>query len=169
VLRRTRGSGRGGALSPDELWPTVSETVYDQLRPSRAPSAKALRGRFGGWVYACRAAAALKVDGQRLSSGVAWHNGQRGGPGTRSREPFAREECLEAIEDCALALGRTPADGLPCTRYIAWVRAGRAWARRQGLPDPRVPDYETVRKHFRNNSWPEAIRAWGRWRRGQRG
>jgi hypothetical protein len=164
ILRRTDGSGRGGALSPDELWPTVTPARYDELRPPDAPSAKSLTRRFEGWLYACRAAGAITIDGQRLSSGTAWHQDQRGGPGARSRPPYTRDECLAAIDACAIAHERSVADGLPCTSYIAWARAQRAWSRKHGLPDPRIPDYHTVRKHFRHGRWPEAIRAWGRWR-----
>lgn len=132
---------------------------YDQSRPATAPSGASLSRRYGSWMAACRAAAAvIHTDDRRQSQdavGKPWATPTRG---RQKPAPYTWAEVDAAIRACASDLG-IPVTQLTSNRYYDWVRAQRSAARRRGL-DPlqiRLPTQRSVERHSRG--WRSVITA----------
>src|SRR5690606_23694128 len=133
----------------DRRQPRVPRTAYDRDRPPGAPSSRALVRRYGSWLAACRAAAALDAGEHVSSPGKPWATPSLG----RRRNPgYTREEVIEAVIEVARRLDRDPSH-LTSTAYYSYVAEMRRIIAHRGAPPPRWPTQRSVERHFK--SWSE--------------
>jgi hypothetical protein len=138
----------------------VSETTgvlpaterYDHVREQREaeagegwPHSTTLIRTYGHWTAAVAAAMALA---HRPSANV---KARRAEP--HKQPPYTRAEVLEGIARCKDGLGFWPS----AWELREYGRLCRHQARLAGAPDPRIPDRQTVLKHF--GSWDHALAA----------
>lgn len=131
--------------------PRLTRTAYDAGRDPGDPSGRTLAARYGSWVKACRAAAALT----RSSAAVG---GPKARPtpslGRRRPHTYTREEVIRAVREVARALDREPGQ-LSSSAYYEWVADRRQRARARGAEPPRLPTQRSVERHF--DSWSEVL------------
>lgn len=125
-------------LQPPDRLPYVDRKVYSERRPREAPaapSAQWLCERFGSWRRACFAAWGLLEDGRRRSGTYE----PRLAPGRGRPARFTAEESVDAVRECANALGYIPSSWDYHRWRLARVRRAKAHGR-----DLRLPHYNAV-------------------------
>jgi len=136
----------------------IKRLVYDDLRPTGAPTSETLVHRFGGadnggWLWALRAADGLLSDGRKRGEGVSWPHPSRG----KWREPDTTpDEVVRSIRACALSLGRRPSSH----HYTEWVRIKRRQirlGRHSSQSLPRLCYWISIQHHF--GTWGTALAA----------
>lgn len=144
----------------DRRPPRIPRKDYEASRPVEAASSAALVKRFGSWVEACRAAAALERKGREAGGGKPWQTPSIGG---RRGRNYTREEVIDGVIEVARKLGRDPHQ-LTSTAYYRYVAEMRRRAKAKGASTPRWATQRSVERFF--NSWSEVRRAmrveWGR-------
>jgi hypothetical protein len=136
----------------DDPRPRLPRQDYDRDRPKGAPRGTALASRYGSWFKACQAAVSLNLAGGTKGAARPWSSKHRGG----YRGPtFTRQEVIEAVLQCAAAVGRIPSSNL----YYDWSARERRRARERGGRLPRLPAQASVERHFK--SWSEVRAAVG--------
>lgn len=140
----------------------VSQCDYDRTRPNGAPSAEMLVDRYVYWEWACRAAWGLRTDGSKSKPGQPWAHPLRG---KRRQYKYTREDVIDSIRECALALCRRPSSNV----FQEWTRAERRRRKRaggqprhphssaEGRRPVRLADMHAVYKQF--SSWAAALAA----------
>jgi hypothetical protein len=120
--------------------PYVERATYDASRPANAPSSERLQKGYGSWAMACVSASLLDEDG-------VYRNGVKNPPVDRRlvryAVPYEREQCLEAIRECADDLGRVPSSH----DYVLWRRLRCAALRARGIT-PRIPHWLVIYRFF---------------------
>ena len=129
----------------DRRPPRVPRNEYDRTRPPEVPSSKALQRRYGSWLAACRAAAALEADDGAALPGKPWAIPSTG---RRRNRNYTREEVILAAIEVAKRLGRDPTH-LTSTAYYSYVAEMRRILAHRGAPPPRWPTQRSVQRHFR--------------------
>jgi hypothetical protein len=129
----------------------VERLTYDARRPPDAPTSERLKKRFGSWAMACASASALDDDG-------TYRRGVTNPPVERHLVryalPYTRNECLAAIRECAVGLGRVPSS----QDYVVWRRLRCSVLRSRGMT-PRIPHCYVIYRFF-----PESTSYDTRWR-----
>jgi hypothetical protein len=133
--------------------PSVED--YNQARAERAddgeswPSHMSLIRAYGShWLAAVRAA--MKVAFTDNHARISSDDHHRS-----FKKRYSRNECLEAVRQCAAALSTTPT----LMEYTDWTILRRRSARAAGQAEPRLPSRETVIQRW--GSWQRLIQAAG--------
>jgi hypothetical protein len=115
---------------PPETLPYVERTEYDARRraesESAAPSSSRLVKRYGSWQLACYAAFGIRDDGRRAFGEAPW---LRRPIGEGKPKKFTTEECIAAVQECAVALGHVPSGKEFQQWQLAMKRSARALGR----------------------------------------
>lgn len=131
--------------------PYVERKTYDSQRPGDAPTSERLQKRFGSWAMACVSAAVLDESG-------TYRRGVANPPLERQLVtyalPYELAHCLEAIRECAAALGRIPSS----QDYVDWRRLRCTALRARGIT-PRIPHCYVIYRFF-----PQTTSSDTRWR-----
>jgi hypothetical protein len=126
----------------DDPRPRLPRQQYDRDRPLDAPRGTTLASRYGSWFKACQAAVSLNLAGGTKGAARPWSSKHRGG----TRGPtFTRKEVIDAVLQCAAAVGRIPSTNL----YYDWSARERRRARERGSRLPRLPAQASVERHFK--------------------
>lgn len=108
---------------PPERLPIVERKDYEARRKTDAPNAPRaalLVNRYGSWRHACWAAWGLLADGRSSMGAWPWPRGAAGN--------YTPDGCIDAVRECAEALGRIPTS----SDYQQWARTRRRTARLRG-------------------------------------
>jgi hypothetical protein len=127
--------------------PYVPSAEYDAERRLRAaagdavagaaPSSDALRARFKSWTRACLAAFSIDEHGAWIGPWLPWRHGTDGRSGTSV--PYTEEEAIQAVRDCAQAIGRIPSS----QHYQPWRSARIERLREVGI-SARIPNLGAI-------------------------
>jgi hypothetical protein len=124
-------AARARRLAEGETWPAHTSLI---------------RAYGSHWLAAVTAA--MKVAFAQSKSKISADNHHR-----TFKKPYTREECRNAVRDCAETLGTTPT----LMEYTDWTILRRRSARAAGQPEPRLPSREALIQRW--GSWKNLIRA----------
>lgn len=124
--------------------------LYNQSRAERLsengqrwPAHTTLIRAYGShWLAAVKAAMRVAFEGSNHHVSHDNHHHQ-------FKASYERDECIDAVRQCAEAIGCMPT----LSEYNDWAILMRRGARAAGQPEPRLPSRETV------------IKVWGSWER----
>ncbi len=119
---------------------------YDARRSPPSPPSKVLVERYGSWLRACQAAAGLRAPKGEQAGRRPWSIRTLG---NRRPPAYTRDEVLDAVRRCAVAVDRIPSSNV----YYRWAAYWHRRAREEGAAPPRLPAQRSVERHF--NSWSE--------------